>query len=333
MKKFASLFLALALGMGLAAPAFAAEQSETFTLQCGDSVTISNFAEKQVKTILYNGEMLEITGFVVDQDTTISFNVKKESTYGDLGKASLESDGYWDEAGFYLNSYYGWDPVQAYTFLIENQGFDMGAIYLRNPDSGWEDLEYGFDAKDRLFFLFYLAENEPKESLPAASGFTDVASDAYYADAVKWAVDQKITTGTSADTFSPENTCTTSQILTFLWRAKGSPEPKNLSAFSDVAADAYYAKAVAWAKESGMVSGDTLSPETPCTRLMAMEFMWKQAGMPGAGQAGFADVSSDAVNWAVETGVTTGTGTATFSPDTICTRSQIATFLYRAFAE
>ena len=156
MKKIVTMFLALALCMGLAVPAFAAENSDTFALQCGDSVTISNFVEKQVKTILYNGEMKEVTGFVVDKDTVISFNVTKESTYADVGKATLESDGYWDEAGLYRNSEYGWEPVQAYEFLTENESYDMGVVYLRNPDSGWDEFQYGFDAKDRLSFLFYL---------------------------------------------------------------------------------------------------------------------------------------------------------------------------------
>ena len=220
MKKIVTMFLALALCMGLAVPAFAAENSDTFALQCGDSVTISNFVEKQVKTILYNGEMKEVTGFVVDKDTVISFNVTKESTYADVGKATLESDGYWDEAGLYRNSEYGWEPVQAYEFLTENESYDMGVVYLRNPDSGWDEFQYGFDAKDRLSFLFYLAENEPAgESRPATPVFTDVAADAYYADAVAWAVDKGITSGTSASTFSPNATCTREQIVTFLYRA------------------------------------------------------------------------------------------------------------------
>lgn len=118
----------------------------------------------------------------------------------------------------------------------------------------------------------------------------------------------------------------------FLVAAAGSPEPQNVSAFSDVAADTYYAKATAWAAENGMAEGGTFEPESPCTRLMAVEFMWKQAGSPSAAQAGFADVSSDAVNWALEQGVTSGTSDTAFSPDDTCTRGQIVTFLYRAFA-
>ena len=165
------------------------------------------------------------------------------------------------------------------------------------------------------------------------SGFADVPADAYYADPVAWAVEEGITTGTSANKFSPDATCTRAQIITFLWRAAGSPEPKNLSGFSDVDAEQYYAKAVAWAKENEMADGDTFAPNDPCTRLMAVEFMWKYVGSPDAAAADFEDVSSGAVNWAVEQGVTNGTSATTFAPDTTCTRAQIVTFLYRGFAE
>lgn len=168
---------------------------------------------------------------------------------------------------------------------------------------------------------------------PSKPAFIDVAANAYYADAVAYAVEKGITSGTSATTFSPNENCTRAQIITFLWRAAGSPEPKNSPAFTDVKADAYYAKATAWAAENGMTSGDVFAPDSPCTREMAVVFMWKYAGNPDAAQASFTDVSSAAVNWAVETGVTSGTSSTTFSPDNICTRAQIVTFLYRAFAE
>ncbi len=163
--------------------------------------------------------------------------------------------------------------------------------------------------------------------------FSDVASDAYYADPVAWAVEQGITDGTSDTTFSPDQTCTRAQIITFLWRAAGSPEPAGANAFTDVADDAYYAGATAWAAENDMAGGDSFAPEAPCTREMAVEFMWQHAGSPEAPAANFTDVSSPAVNWAVEAGVTTGTSSTAFSPDETCTRSQIVTFLYRAFAE
>ncbi len=167
---------------------------------------------------------------------------------------------------------------------------------------------------------------------PTPSGFGDVQSTAYYFDSVKWAVAQGITTGTSASTFSPEQTCTRAQILTFLWRAAGSPEPKGTASFSDIDSKAYYAKAAAWAAEQGMITGNTLDAYIPCTRLEAVEYMWRYDGSSSSPDAGFADVKSPAVDWAVNKGVTNGTGAATFSPEQTCTRAQIVTFLYRAFA-
>jgi len=166
-----------------------------------------------------------------------------------------------------------------------------------------------------------------------SSGFSDVPRDAYYAEPVAWAVEKGITNGTSATAFSPDQTCTRAQIITFLWRAAGSPAPKSLSHFSDVKADAYYAKAAAWAVENGMADGRMFAPDAPCTRLTAVEFMWKYAGSPRAAKAGFTDVSSGAVDWALAQGVTNGTSGSTFSPDQTCTRGQIVAFLYRAFAK
>ena len=163
--------------------------------------------------------------------------------------------------------------------------------------------------------------------------FTDVAETAYYRDPVAWAVEKGITNGTSDTAFSPNNTCTRAQIITFLWRAAGSPEPKSACSFTDINAGAYYEKAVTWAAEQGMASGDKFGPNDPCTREMAVEFMWKQAGSPKAPAANFTDVSSDAVNWALEKGVTKGTSDTTFSPNNTCTRGQIVTFLWRAFGE
>ena len=163
--------------------------------------------------------------------------------------------------------------------------------------------------------------------------FADVAETAYYRDPVAWAVEKGITNGTSDTAFSPNNTCTRAQIITFLWRAAGSPEPKSACSFTDINAGAYYEKAVTWAAEQGMASGDKFGPNDPCTREMAVEFMWKQAGSPKAPAANFTDVSSDAVNWALEKGVTKGTSDTTFSPNNTCTRGQIVTFLWRAFGE
>lgn len=172
---------------------------------------------------------------------------------------------------------------------------------------------------------------------PTAAGFTDVRTTDYFADAVQWAVKTDITKGTSAATFSPNQNCSTAQILTFLWRAYGSPEPAGSNPFSDVKDSDYYAKAAAWAYEKGMVSSGIFGGDTPCTRSMAVTYMWKAAGSPFAKAVSFSDVSdsadyANAVAWAVDKGVTSGTSKTTFSPDNICTRGQIVTFLYRNMA-
>ena len=168
--------------------------------------------------------------------------------------------------------------------------------------------------------------------------FTDVAATSPYYDGIEWAVDEGITNGTTATTFSPYQNCTRAQIITYLWRAAGSPEPASTEpAYTDVTdASLYFFKAVQWASEQGLVEGETFDPYAGCTRAMAVYFMWVAADSPEAAAASFTDVAADAdyaaaVNWAVAQGVTLGTGDgSTFSPDTVCQRGQIVTFLYRA---
>ena len=175
---------------------------------------------------------------------------------------------------------------------------------------------------------------------PSAPQFKDVASDAYYADAVAWAVANNITAGTSNTTFSPNQACTRAQAVTFLWRAAGEPEPTRTSnPFRDVSSGQYYYKAVLWAVEEGVTSGmsaTSFAPNQTCTRAQIVTFQWRAAGEPTAtGSNAFKDVANSAyyasaVRWAVKNGVTTGTSTTTFSPDAACTRAQIVTFLHRA---
>ena len=183
-------------------------------------------------------------------------------------------------------------------------------------------------------------DDRPLDGGPATtSSFTDVPAGAYYADAVKWAVAEGITSGTSPTTFSPNNGCTRAQMVTFLWRAAGSPEPESdYGPFRDVTKDAYYRKAVLWAAGEGITSGTsptTFSPNATVTRAQTVTFLWRWEGEPEADQrSGFRDVPtgqyySEAVSWAVEAGITNGTGTTTFSPGQTCTRAQIVTFLWR----
>ena len=169
--------------------------------------------------------------------------------------------------------------------------------------------------------------------------FYDVPNGAYFYEAVKWAVKSGVTNGLSDTMFGPYESCTRAQIVTFLWRAAGSPEPKTASSFTDVPASAYYAKAVAWAIENGITNGMTetmFAPNATCTRGQSVTFLYRALKGTASGSTNFTDVKpdafyADAVNWAVASGVTNGTSATTFSPNADCTRAEIVTFLYRAY--
>ena len=178
--------------------------------------------------------------------------------------------------------------------------------------------------------------DEMKDPLP----FTDVAKESYYYDAVRWAVDNAVTAGTSETTFSPEDTCTRGQVVTFLWRAAGSPEPaSSTNPFTDVTTEDYFQKAVLWAVEKNITNGmteTTFEPASPCTRGQVVTFLHRFEEQPASSIATnpFTDVASDAyyykaVMWAVERNITKGMTETTFEPDLSCTRAQIVTFLYR----
>ena len=171
-----------------------------------------------------------------------------------------------------------------------------------------------------------------------ALSFTDVSVKEYYFDAIAWAVKNAITEGVNDTIFAPGASCTRAQMVTFLWRANGSPEPTVTELpFTDVAVDAYYAKAVLWAVENGITTGTsdtTFDPDGVVTRAEAVTFLWRAAGNPAADGKLFADVEStkyyaEAVRWAVANGVTKGVSNTSFAPGSACTRAQIVTFLYR----
>ena len=173
----------------------------------------------------------------------------------------------------------------------------------------------------------------------AADYFADVPANSYYADAVLWAAKNGITGGIGNGLFGPNQPCTRAQIVTFLWRAAGSPEPKAMSSFADVSMDAYYAKAVAWAVENGITTGTgdgKFSPDATCPRAQSVTFLFRAIGKLVDSKAEFSDVLTDsyyanAVAWAVENGVTNGIGDELFGPNNSCTRAQIVTFLFRAY--
>lgn len=170
--------------------------------------------------------------------------------------------------------------------------------------------------------------------------FYDMPNDAFFYEAVKWAVKSGVTNGLSDTMFGPYESCTRAQIVTFLWRAAGSPEPKaTTSAMTDLNPNAYYYKAVLWAIENGITDGmteTTFAPDATCTRGQSVTFLYRALGKKVESSASFTDVKSDAfyadaINWAVANNVTNGTSNTTFSPNADCTRAEIVTFLYRAY--
>ena len=209
---------------------------------------------------------------------------------------------------------------------------DKNGNVLKLTDKG--DGKYSFTMPDGKVEVKAVFAKEVK-----TSPFGDVSTDAYYYKAVQWAQEKGITDGISSDLFGPKQPCTRSQIVTFLWRAAGSPEPKGTAAgMTDVVPGSYYAKAVAWAVENGITTGTaegTFSPNATCTRAQAVTFLARAQNAKATGKTAFSDVPADsyfadAVAWAQANGVTTGTSETTFSPDNDCTRAQIVTFLYRA---
>ena len=221
------------------------------------------------------------------------------------------------------------------------------------PDKGYAVAKVLVDGKSVGAVKSYTFKNVTKDHTieaifmksngnPQTGVFVDVAEGSYYEEAIDWAVEKGITNGVSSNMFAPNDPCTRAQIVTFLWRAAGSPAPKSMSSFTDVPADAFYAKAVAWAVENGIASGtgeSKFSPNSTCTRAQAVTFLYRASGSPAvSGKAEFSDVSTtafyaDAVAWAAKKGITTGIGGGLFGSDNDCTRGQIVTFLWRAMAE
>ena len=191
-------------------------------------------------------------------------------------------------------------------------------------------VEGGYSVKDLGFVL------ADRYYMP----FTDVNPDDFYYRAVRWAVDEKITAGVSATSFAPDDVCTRSQVVTFLWREAGSPDPVSAnSRFVDVDPNAWYGKAVLWAVEQGItvgVNANHFAPDAECTRSQIVTFLWRYAKSPAPSSttSPFSDVQMDdwyakPVLWAVEQGITLGVGGSRFAPDDPCTRGQVVTFLWR----
>ena len=220
-----------------------------------------------------------------------------------------------------------------------NEGYELGSLAVKDASGDLLPLADLGNGKYSFVMPDGKVSVEAEFVKTAATSFADVPANAYFADAVKWAVDKGITNGLSDTMFGPYASCTRAQIVTFLWRAAGSPEPKTVSSFTDVPASAYYAKAVAWAIENGITNGmteTTLAPDATCTRGQSVTFLYRALKGSASGSTNFTDVKSDAfyadaINWAVANNVTNGTSNTMFSPNADCTRAEIVTFLYRAY--
>ena len=221
-------------------------------------------------------------------------------------------------------------------------GYELDS--LKVFDKNGKELELTDKGDGRFTFIMPAGKVEVKAAFTEEakiSPFRDVPTDAYYYEAVKWAQKKGITGGIGDGLFGPNQPCTRAQIVTFLWRAAGSPVVNYAMDLTDVPGDAYYAEAVRWALSQGITTGTAdgkFSPNAPCTRAQSMTFLFRASKASADGAPAFGDVAADAyyaeaVKWATDNGITTGTTSSTFSPGSGCTRAQIVTFLWRLYAE
>ena len=221
-------------------------------------------------------------------------------------------------------------------------GYELDS--LKVFDKNGKELELTDKGDGRFTFIMPAGKVEVKAAFTEEakiSPFRDVPTDAYYYEAVKWAQKKGITGGIGDGLFGPNQPCTRAQIVTFLWRAAGSPVVNYAMDLADVSSDAYYAEAVRWALSQGITTGTAdgkFSPNAPCIRAQSMTFLFRASKASADGAPAFSDVAADAyyaeaVKWATDNGITTGTTSSTFSPGSGCTRAQIVTFLWRLYAE
>ena len=361
-KKFLSLALALAMCLGLTVPAFAAEEKLKVTITFDgylrtEYVKGDGENEFMAVQVVKDGSNVKLEcpgaeGLAVEDEYERELEVTcLQYTKGAgwaPGSAEPFLDGLSQDSGVIIDAstktftatsadadssifVIGFRP--RFDTFYDDSRFDVEEIYWMS-ESGYAQLvpeHKGVPGAGSEIVGTVGPDKPTQPTVTTVGGFTDVKTGDYFADPVLWAVEKKITAGTSATTFAPNATCTQSQILTFLWRAKGEPKPTGT-----VSGTQYYATAAQWAKEQGLT--DNFSAEADCTRAMVVTYLWKLAGSPKTGTSNFTDVSANAdyaqaVAWAVEQDITSGTGNGQFSPNSTCTRGQIVTFLYRAFAK
>ena len=250
----------------------------------------------------------------------------------------------------YYNPYYPYvmvlyEGTEAEWQAINKPDFvdDTGRVYPNDIQSLYEKGYVRFNCN----YYYDIVEGKTDTSKPmtttasTVSGFKDVTTDKYYAESVEWAVDENITKGVTATTFCPNVTCSQAQILTFIWRSQGSPKVDTVAPIvesKNITPSNYYYDAVNWGYANGMIDG-SFNPNSPCSRALSMQYLYKMAGSPAVtGDGSMQDVPEsaryhDAVYWAIGQGITNGTTDTTFAPASTCTRAQIVTFLWRAWAQ
>ena len=336
----------------------------------GNAITVklplpTGFKPEQIKHISSDGSVEYFLKtakrgaklFTVDSDNCAVFTITKFSTFELSGTVTYVEPSYYSGSSSAPTYSVTVDKTENGSVTVSPKSASKGdtVTVTVKPDSGYvletltvtdkngNELTLKDKGDGKYTFTMPAGKVEVKatfmEDNSVLNFFYDVPNGAYFYEAVKWAVENGITTGVGNDLFAPEQSCTRAQIVTFLWRAAGSPEPKTASSFTDVSASAYYAKAVAWAVENGITNGmteTTFAPDATCTRGQSVTFLYRALKGTASGSTNFTDVKSDAfyadaINWAVANNVTNGTSNTTFSPNADCTRAEIVTFLYRAY--
>ena len=335
-----------------------------------DEITVklplpAGFTPKQIKHISSDGSVEYFLKtakrgaklFTVDSDNCAVFTITKFSTFELSGTVTYVEPSYYSGSSSDPTYSVTVDKTENGSVTVSPKSVSKGdtVTVTVKPDSGYvletltvtdkngNELTLKDKGDGKYTFTMPAGKVEVKatfmEDNSVLNFFYDVPNGAYFYEAVKWAVKSGVTNGLSDTMFGPYESCTRAQIVTFLWRAAGSPEPKTASSFTDVPVSTYYAKAVAWAVENGITNGMTateFAPDATCTRGQSVTFLYRALGKKVESSANFTDVKSDAfyadaVNWAVASDVTNGTSNTTFSPNADCTRAEIVTFLYRAY--
>ena len=291
----------------------------------------------------------ESESFMVDRDTVITVNLKKSETEIGMGgnradTYSIALPGKVTGGEISLSKRYAKKGETVDVTATPDKGYELDKLTV--TDSRGSELDLDYQGNGKYTFTMPAGRVEIGASfreipVKPVNPFADVSESNYYYDAVLWAVENGVTNGTTDTTFSPDMTVSRSQMVTFLWRAYGSPEATGENPFTDVSESEYYYDAVLWAAANGITVGTTdttFSPEDPVTRAQAVTFQWRAAGSPAVTCSSFDDVEADtwytqAVVWAVANEITNGTGGNIFSPDMVASRAQAVTFLYREFAE